>query len=144
MPRHARRTIGGSPALGRLVRRSQFLAVAGTRRKAVFPGLILQIRPHDERQRPQEDEPAVRVGFTASRKIGNAVTRNRARRRLRAAAAEVMTSHAATGHDYVLIARAETPIRPYADLKNDLAQALRRLKAWREEAAGREPEAPSR
>src|SRR3546814_13970856 len=61
-----------------LTRRPQFLAVADARRKAVLPGLILQIRAHDERQQPREDEPAVRVGFTASRKIGNAVARNRA------------------------------------------------------------------
>ncbi|HET8728242.1 MAG TPA: ribonuclease P protein component [Alphaproteobacteria bacterium] len=131
MPR-AGRTVGGRPALGRLTRRPQFLAVAGARRKVVCPGLILQVRAHDERQRPQEDEPAVRVGFTASRKVGNAVTRNRARRRLRAAAAEVMAPHAAAGNDYVLIARGETPTRPYAELKGDLERALRRLKAWRD------------
>src|SRR3546814_17799433 len=89
-----------------LTRRPQFLAVADARRKAVLPGLILQIRAHDERQQPREDEPAVRVGFTASRKIGNAVARNRARRRLRAVAAEVMTQHAAPGNDYLLIRRA--------------------------------------
>lgn len=134
MPRRAGRTVGGSPALGRLTRRSQFLAVAGVRRKAVLPGLILQARAHDERHRPREDEPAVRVGFTASRKIGNAVARNRARRRLRAAAVEIMARHAAAGHDYVLIARQDTAARRYGDLTDDLAAALRRLKVWRADA----------
>lgn len=128
-----RRTVAGSPALGRLTRRSQFLAVAGTRRRAVTPGLILQARRHDERQHPAADEPALRIGFTASRKVGNAVARNRARRRLREAARAVMAPHGAAGHDYVLVARAETVIRDYAALKDDLAAALRRLKAWRDD-----------
>ena len=67
----------------------------------------------------------MRVGFTASKKIGNAVLRNRAKRRLRALAREVLTGLARPGWDYVLVARPEVTVtRPYADLQGDLEQAL--------------------
>jgi ribonuclease P protein component len=114
-------------ALERLKRRADFLRVADGRRKWVTPGLILQTLA----RAPTDDAPdAIRIGFTATRKIGNAVTRNRARRRLRAAAASVMARHAAPGFDYVLVARAETPKRPYAALIDDLETALRRSGTW--------------
>lgn len=118
-------------ALERLTRRADFLRIAAGRRKWVAPGLILQTLL----SAPAEPASAtVRVGFTATRKIGNAVVRNRARRRLRAAAATVMSQHAAAGFDYVLIARADTPKRPYPALLADLETALRRSGTWREEA----------
>lgn len=68
--------------------------------------------------------PMIRVGITASRKVGGAVERNRAKRRLRAAAASVLPLSARTGHDYVLIARKETLIRPFAKLTEDLQRAV--------------------
>jgi ribonuclease P protein component len=125
--------------VGRLKCRPEFLAVAGARRKWVAPGLILQARRHDQRQRPPADGPAVRFGLTASKKVGNAVARNRARRRLRAAAGEVLSVHAVAGYDVVLIARTETLTRGYAELKADIVAGLRRLGAWR--AAPPEPPA---
>jgi ribonuclease P protein component len=69
----------------------------------------------------------VRVGFTASRKVGNAVTRNRAKRRLRSAAAAILTGNGRPGTDYVLIARSTTVDRPYKALIADLEAALRRV-----------------
>jgi ribonuclease P protein component len=66
-----------------------------------------------------------RVGFTATVKIGNAVARNRAKRRLRAAAAELLPLYGREGHDYVLIARNATTTRPFAALLDDLANVLR-------------------
>jgi ribonuclease P protein component len=69
----------------------------------------------------------VRVGFTASRKVGNAVVRNRAKRRLRAVAARVLSDMGRPGTDYVLIARAATAERPFAALLDDLEAALRRV-----------------
>jgi ribonuclease P protein component len=69
----------------------------------------------------------VRVGFTASRKVGNAVVRNRAKRRLRAAAAEILPRYGRPDTDYVLIARAGTGERGYAELVADLAGALRQV-----------------
>jgi ribonuclease P protein component len=101
--------------------------VAASRRRGVTPGLILQAAASPDSPAP---EP-FRLGFTASRKVGGAVQRNRARRRLRAAAGLVMPDHAARGMDYVLVARAETVRRNFAALLGDLETALRRVKAWR-------------
>jgi ribonuclease P protein component len=113
--------------LARLKRRAEFLRVAGGRRKWVTPGLILQTLRRPAEGAPVDRAGEPRIGFTASRKVGIAVARNRARRRLRAAADQVMPRHAAAGHDYVLIARGETLTRAYAALVNDLETALRRL-----------------
>jgi ribonuclease P protein component len=110
----------GSAKLDILPARKDFLAAARAR-KAVMPGLVLQMR-----RRAEADGPA-RVGYTASRKVGNAVIRNRARRRLRAAVNDVLAGRAAPGHDYVLIARAATAGRPYDALLNDLSVALDRI-----------------
>ncbi len=103
--------------------RADFLRVAATRRKAVTPGLILQAAA----QPGPADEGPPRIGYTASRKVGNAVIRNRAKRRLREAAAEVLPVLGASGTDYVLIARSGTAERPYPALLDDLAGALRRI-----------------
>ncbi len=127
-------------ALVRLKRREEFLRVAGARRKWVAPGLILQARPAGSPARgpvgkgggggPAAIGEGFRVGFTVSRKVGNAVARNRARRRLRAAAAEVMPRHAKAAHDFVVIGRLATLTRPYGALVGDLKTALRRLGAF--------------
>jgi ribonuclease P protein component len=83
------------------------------------------------------DAAAVRIGFTASRKVGNAVVRNRAKRRLRAAAAEVLSRDGRPGTDYVLIARAGTGERRYVDLLGDLASALGQVD--RQDGRSRQP-----
>ena len=118
--------------VGGLLRRAEFLAVAGTRLKHVAAGMILQVRRHDERQRPVKGSVAVRFGLTASKKVGNAVKRNRARRRLRAAATDLLSRHCAAGFDVVLVARAETVVRPWADLVADLTAAMKKLGLWRD------------
>jgi ribonuclease P protein component len=105
----------------RLKRRSEFLRVAGKGRKWAMPGVVVQAL------RRSEEDPPIRVGFTASKKVGGSVERNRARRRLRAAADALLPLEAKPGHDYVLIARAETVTRPYGALIEDLRVALRRL-----------------
>lgn len=107
--------------------------MAGARRKWVAPGLILQVRRHDDRQSPATGEPQVRVGFTASKKVGNAVVRNRCRRRLRAAVQAVVGTGAAPGFDLVVIARSDTVSRPFESLKQDLMAGLKRLGAWQAE-----------
>ena len=126
------------PGIARLKRRAEFLRVADARRKAVTPGLILQAlkRPREATAETTamlnaETTDAPRVGFTASRKVGIAVARNRARRRLRAAAGEVMPRHAAPGHDYVVIARLQTLKRPFTALLGDFEAALKQLGVWR-------------
>jgi ribonuclease P protein component len=120
--------------VGRLKRRAEFLRVAGAGRKSVTPGLILQVAPHIETAALPEG-CTLRVGYTASRKVGIAVERNRARRRLRAAVAQVMALNAQPGRDYVLIARAGTAKRPFAALVGDLRAALRQAGAYREAPA---------
>jgi len=112
--------------LARLKKRAEFLHVAAKGRRCTTPGLILQALPQASAHEP-------RVGFTASRRVGIAVARNRARRRLREAARRA-APHARPG-DYVLIAREATLKRPFAELVADLETALKRLGAWREGAA---------
>ena len=102
-----------------------------------MPSVVLQVGP-----RPADTGMSARVGYTASRKVGNAVVRNRSRRRLRAAVAQLM-AHADPALDYVLVARDATVRRPWPDLLRDLEAALRRLKAWREAPSLAPREAPS-
>jgi ribonuclease P protein component len=115
--------------LARLKARADFLRVAAARRSAARPGLVLQAAaaPPGAADATAAAAAAVRVGFTASRKVGNAVARNRAKRRMRAAAAEVLGRSGVPGTDYVLIARGATAARPYAQLVGDLAGALRQI-----------------
>jgi ribonuclease P protein component len=102
-----------------LKKRSDFLRIRAARKRWVAPGLILQAAPADA---PAPD--LVRVGYTASKRVGNAVARNRAKRRLRAAVAHVMPARALRDRDYVVIARTATLTRPFEALKSDLATAL--------------------
>ncbi len=107
----------------RMKKRADFLACARAS-KAVTPGFVLQGRDRGD------GDGRVRVGFTASKKVGNAVARNRAKRRLRALAAQVLPAHARPGWDYVLIARRDvTATRDFATLTRDLERALDRLHA---------------
>jgi ribonuclease P protein component len=96
-----------------------------------MPGLVLQAagQPPDAKE-----DAAIRFGVTASRKVGNAVIRNRAKRRLREAAARVLPQSGRPRTDYVLIARAGTVEREFADLVADLEAALRRVERGRRRA----------
>ncbi len=117
---HSAETPAGSPAVSFCVlrQRADFLKAAGARRQGTN-SFLLQARDRCD------NEPAVRVGFTASKKIGNAVLRNRAKRRLRALAREVLAGLAQPGWDYVLVARPEATVsQPYADMQADLQLAL--------------------
>jgi len=109
-----------TPRVPRLKRRAEFLKVARVGRKWAAPGLVLQAF-----DRGAGDEE-IRAGFTVSRKVGNAVVRNRARRRLKAAAEKVLGDHGLAGHDYVLIGRQGTLTRSFPDLVADLRKALDR------------------
>ena len=110
-----------------LTKRRDFLACARARRWAA-PGLILQAR----KRRPDEPAEGIRVGYTCSRKVGGAVVRNRAKRRLRACAAQVLSRSGVDGWDYVLIGRAEATVsRPFDELLGDLGKAVERVHAPR-------------
>jgi len=104
-------------AWGRLPDRSDFLRVAAAGHRQGTPGFLLQAAP--------SAGPALRVGLTASRKIGNAVVRNRAKRRLRAAADAVFSATNAPV-DLVLIARHGATTRDFAALTADLRKAAER------------------
>jgi ribonuclease P protein component len=101
----------------RLTRRAQFLRVAAKGRKEPMPGLVLQALRRDD------DAPA-RLGFTVTKKVGNAVVRNRTRRRLKEAARLLLSDHQVTGADLVLVGREATRARPFATLQDDLRRAL--------------------
>jgi ribonuclease P protein component len=116
-----------APRIARLKRRSEFLRAAAKGRKWASRGLVLQAVPHEGGDGAAGDVQTLHVGYTASRKVGGAVERNRAKRRLRAAVARVMPERAIWGYDYVLIARLETLSRPFGALVGDLEAALGRL-----------------
>jgi ribonuclease P protein component len=101
----------------RLKRRAEFLRVAAKGRKVPMPGLVLQALVRDD------DAPA-RLGFTVTKKVGNAVVRNRTRRRLKEAARLLLAEHPVTGFDLVLIGRDGTRKRGFVALQDDIARAL--------------------
>ncbi|MHA1528250.1 MAG: ribonuclease P protein component [Alphaproteobacteria bacterium] len=109
-----------------LKRRAEFLACARALR-AHAPGMVVQGRQRRPGEKDGEAE-GPRVGFTCSKKVGNAVARNRAKRRLREAARDVLPRLGHDGWDYVLIGRAGvTASRRFADLVGDLEAALGKL-----------------
>jgi len=88
-----------------------------------MPGFVLLVRERSD------DDATVRVGFTVTRKIGNAVVRNRMKRRFRALVRDTFPGHAIAGADHVLIGRSSGIERDYATLAAELKRALARLAA---------------
>lgn len=107
-----------------LKKRGDFLRVASTRRKWITPGMVVQVS-----EQLEKEEKNIQVGFTASKKVGNAVARNRAKRRMREVAQKVLGSCGSEKHDYVLIARRDILTCSFDQLIRDLKWALKRLHA---------------
>ena len=105
-----------------MTRRRDFLA-ANAGRRAAMPGFVLLMHPRGD------GDAGMRVGFTVTKKIGNAVVRNRMKRRLRALARELLPAGGVAGADHVLIGRAGGVERDFALLRAELAKALRKVAA---------------
>lgn len=110
-----------SPTYVVLAKRADFLKAARAQRSGQ-PGFLLQARDRGDQT------PDIRVGYTCSKKIGNAVMRNRAKRRLREITRLGLVNGAKPGWDYVLVGRPDATVsRDFGDLQSDLARALRKV-----------------
>lgn len=104
-----------------LTKRRDFITASHGRRQGT-PGIHLQGRPRDD------GSDLMRVGYTCSKKVGNAVARNRAKRRLREIARMILPVHGRPGWDYVLVGRAQTTgALPFLQLQSDLIRALAKV-----------------
>jgi ribonuclease P protein component len=108
---------GDSRRLATLRKRADFLA-ANRGRRASMPGFVLLVRDR------KDADPAMRVGFTVTKKIGGAVVRNRMKRRFRALAREIVPAKGFPGSDHVMIGRAGGVERDFGQLRSELVQAL--------------------
>jgi len=107
----------------RLKKRKDFLRIAQANNKYILPGLVLQVAKNDS-----QDSDDVRIGFTVSKKVGCAVERNRAKRRLKALSNQVFgKAERYKGCDFVVIGRSATVKRPFDKLKADMEIALKKF-----------------
>ncbi len=111
--------------LERIKKRPEYLAVAGTRRKWVTPAFILQAKPPSSTSSNPSEKP--RAGFTASKKVGNAVKRSKAKRRMKEAARLLIPENGQAGWDYVFICRESSTHYPFDKLCSDIKWALVKL-----------------
>jgi len=110
-------------SLKRIVKRTDYLRVREKGDTAVMPGLVLQA----SRSCSDAKNTGPRIGYTVSKKVGNAVQRNRVRRRLKAIASDILPKEGSKSLDYVLIGRATTLTRTYDLLAQDFRSALKKI-----------------
>jgi ribonuclease P protein component len=120
--------------MNRLLQRRDFLAAAKAPAVST-PGIVIQCRVRN-------DADPARVGFTCTKKLGNAVMRNRIRRRIKEAARLSMPSLALAAHDYVLIGRGTAETRDFDLLRKDIISALTKLHAGQGKVFDRTPRKP--
>ncbi|WP_417466042.1 ribonuclease P protein component [Kordiimonas sp.] len=118
--------------LERVTKRPEYLAIAGTRRKWVTPSFIVQALPAKTTPAPESENsveavPLPRIGFTVSKKVGNAVKRNRARRRLKEAARIAFSKYASVGWAYVVVGRPAAVSYDFEKMQADMRWALAKL-----------------
>ena len=109
------------PAAILTLRQRRDFLLANKARRAPMPGFVLLVRRRDD------GDPAIRLGITVTRKIGNAVVRNRLKRRFRALGRELLPTAGVRGADHVLIGRADGVERPFDLLRAELAKALAKV-----------------
>ena len=107
--------------INKLKSRKDFIKIQRSGNKIVSPSFVIQNLKNVENENPS------RFGFTASKKVGGAVQRNKAKRRMRSLVYELKNIFEEFGHDYVLIARKETVYKKYSKIKNDLLKAVKKL-----------------
>jgi ribonuclease P protein component len=117
MPAQPDPSVAAKP--GRLKRRAEFLRIAATGKKAAIGGVVLQAMA-------RADSQPARIGFTVTKRVGNAVIRNRTRRRLKEAARLLLNERPVIGFDLVLIGRDSTRSRNFITLQGDIRRALER------------------
>lgn len=110
------------PDISRIKKRRDFVAAAAKGHKVVASTLVLQGNP----PAAGSTSASIRVGFTVTKKVGNAVVRNRIRRRLREAARQLVADNGKPGWDYVVIGRARALDEPFAIILRDLRYAIRK------------------
>lgn len=118
--------------LERVKKRPEYLAIAATGRKWVTPSFILQANPG-------ESDAAPRAGFTVSKKVGKAVERNRARRRIKEAARLMLAAHGTPGWAYVFIGRQAAISYDFEKMQADMRWALAKLAAGADLSSGGRP-----
>lgn len=106
------------PHIESLKKRADFLRLGEGSLKSSNPVFLLLSKPN------HAESDIIRIGYTVTKKIGNAVVRNRIKRRFRAAVRDIFPENAKPGHDYVMIARSKAPDILYGDLRESLRFAL--------------------
>ena len=120
------RSVKGNPVV--LKKRKDFVAASKSGRKAVSSSIIIQMNTKPVYAlRETAELPLLRYGLTASKKTGNAVCRNRSKRRMRTLVSDYLIEHGSIGCDYVLIARHNTATVPYSQLVKDFKYVLKKV-----------------